>query len=182
MAKQRTINGDGNDPYGVALRSPGSSNDPYEDPQVPGGAQDDTGPQLDELGLPTGGFHPEHAPVDAPTGGFHPEHTPPTVLGGGDPINQSSEPQGNQPIQAPDRPNSPTPMAGSQGPLPSMPTVNPPMEGSGTQGSSRLRGPGLFGSQGGLQGGGVGAPMGPSNSDQSDPLSMLIKQLLSQGQ
>jgi len=42
-------------------------------------------------------------------------------------------------------------------------------------GSSKRRAPALFGSMGGLQGGGLGVPMEASTGDESDPMALLKK-------
>jgi hypothetical protein len=114
------------------------------------------------------------------------------------------------PKAAPSRPKTPTPMAGSvsqaepgatasgdmmAGGEPSggmtAPTTEPgpmlfePMPGPDPNAfvaplSSKLRSGGMFGSMGGLQGGGLGMPFDPTANEQSDPISTLL-QLLKAG-
>lgn len=85
-------------------------------------------------------------------------------------------------MPTPGRPSTPTPMAGS--------TFQPGTEGGagGVMPFNPMRGPSaasmvssrgaLFGSQGGLQGGGLGVPLDPTSNSQSDPISTLISQLM----
>lgn len=92
---------------------------------------------------------------------------------------------GNNPIMGPGitatprRPTEPTSMAGSTSPagiIPFNPMGSPDIGGMA---KPMLRG--LYGSAGGLKGGGLGTPLDPISNDQSDPISDLIK-LLSQHQ
>ena len=93
---------------------------------------------------------------------------------------------------APRRPSAPTPMAGSAFEAPSGGAPNAMAMGStggvipfnplpqipGVEASTptaRLRG--LFGRQGGLQGGGLGTPFDPTPNEASDPISGLINML-----
>lgn len=81
------------------------------------------------------------------------------------------------------RPSTPTPMSGStfspgmgQGLMPFQPLDQ--AEGStltNPQGS-------LFGSAGGLKGGGLGVPLDPTSNQQSDPIAFLMRLLKGQGQ
>jgi hypothetical protein len=88
--------------------------------------------------------------------------------------------QGSQ--AAPARPGTPTPMAGStfQPEVPQGPGVIPfePLPSTDIMGVSRR---GLFGSRGGLQGGGIGLPLDPTSNQASDPISGLIQLLLRGG-
>lgn len=117
-------------------------------------------------------------------------------LGGGDSTGarygekpRSRPPSGpvGGPEAAPPRPDSPTPMAGSvqQPDLPASTAGVLPFEPMGdTMGSlssmaapttSRLRGSGLYGDLGGLQGGGLGVPFDPVADEDSDPINLLMK-------
>jgi hypothetical protein len=78
---------------------------------------------------------------------------------------------------APRRPSEPDPMAGSSfqsgmggpGVLPFQPMPGP--QGGMAQG-------GLFGSMGGLKGGGLGVPLDPTSNAASDPIDTLIQLLM----
>lgn len=112
------------------------------------------------------------------------------------------------PSAAPARPSQPSPSAGAQQEQPA-PTPQPtsrlipftPMGGSGgAADAGTLTSPGgglssstasigssaspqlrsLFGSQGGLRGGGLGVPLDPVSNQMSDPISLLIEQLMKQ--
>jgi hypothetical protein len=79
---------------------------------------------------------------------------------------------------APQRPEEPTPMAGStqmgssEGVLPFQPMGGPSPSTLAKPQSS------LFGSMGGLQGGGLGVPLDPTPNAASDPITNLIQMLL----
>jgi hypothetical protein len=100
-------------------------------------------------------------------------------------LSETSRERGNGPdvslrgaAQAtPTMPKVPTPMAGKVSPASSGVLPFTPMGGGGP--SVMLRSPGrqLFGSLGGLKGGGLGIPMDPTNDAASDPISTLIKML-----
>jgi hypothetical protein len=78
---------------------------------------------------------------------------------------------GGQPTSMP--PMAPSPVAG-QGLVPSAPLPGPNPQAL----TSTLRGSGgMFGSQGGLQGGGFGLPFDPTSNQESDPISSLLKLL-----
>lgn len=78
----------------------------------------------------------------------------------------------------PRKPSTPTPMAGSvstpssQGVIPFQPIGTPSV---GAQATPQLRS--LFGSQGGLTGGGLGVPLSPMNLTESGSIDSLIQML-----
>lgn len=85
------------------------------------------------------------------------------------------QPQPNQPTGAgpgdgaratPGQPRVPTPVSATPGVLPFK-----PMPSGGNMAQPRLRG--LYGSLGGLQGGGLGVPLDPTPNEVSDPLALL---------
>lgn len=123
----------------------------------------------------------ERLPVPQPTPTRPTSPTP--MPGSPDPLPQP------EPAPGPTIGEPAGPPPGGGGPSgPPIPTINPPLGGGPSTdptqpvpGQAKLRGPSLFGSQGGLQGGGLGVPLNPTNSTQSDPISSLIKQLLQQG-
>jgi hypothetical protein len=116
------------------------------------------------------------------------------------PMDQSDHAPGQMPggggesHATPMRPPQPTPEAGSsfqatsggdttgQGgltpfsPLPQ--TDYAPLARSGGPGGLQSGNGGLFGSLGGLQGGGLGVPLDPTANEQSDPIDTLIKHLM----
>lgn len=115
----------------------------------------------------------------------------PTEIGGqggmtggpspGQPSRGSESPRERQGTAVPRRPMEPTPMAGSASPAsgglqPFQPMGSPSV---GSMATPRLRG--LFGSSGGLQGGGLGVPLDPTSNDASPDISSLIAQLLKGG-
>lgn len=84
---------------------------------------------------------------------------------------------------SPARPRTPTPMAGSsisatsgggssEGVQPFSPMGSPDV---GSMATPRSRG--LYGSQGGLQGGGLGVPLDPVSNQRSNPIDMLLELL-----
>ncbi len=83
----------------------------------------------------------------------------------------------NQPTPA--RPRQPQPAQGAISPAP-MGGVIPfePMAGPDLASMASPVGGGLYGSLGGLKGGGLGVPLDPINDAQEDPLSGLIQMLL----
>lgn len=82
----------------------------------------------------------------------------------------------------PSRPSSPTPMSGTQSPQPGGGGVIPFEPMSPNVGAvGRPVGGGLFGSTGGLTGGGLGVPLDPVSNQQSNPLEMLLQILRHNG-
>ena len=74
----------------------------------------------------------------------------------------------------PDRPMSPTPLAG----LPPVQVTNPLPKPSPTALTSTMRGlGGHFGGQSGLTGGGFGLPFDPTSNNKSDPILTLLQKL-----
>lgn len=96
----------------------------------------------------------------------------------GDPSGGGEQAHGAQ--GTPDMPDQPSPVAGSTFTAPSGLTPFNPMSSPdvGSMATPKLRG--LFGSSGGLTGGGLGVPLDPQSNQASDPISTLIK-LLSGG-
>ncbi len=124
-----------------------------------------------------GGESPRERPVvpDPTHGGVIPHIEQPEVWmpgrGGEAPRERSNA--------TPRRPSEPTPQAGSS----FVAGVQPfsPMQASASIGSMatpKLRG--LFGSAGGLQGGGLGQPLDPVSNQASDPIDTLIQMLMKQ--
>ena len=105
-------------------------------------------------------------------------------MGGG----VSRRPAANNEGIAPRRPDQPTPHAGASetlgGPMP-MPSMAPePFSPMGMPMTSKLARPGggsLYGSAGGLQGGGLGVPFDPTSDLESDPISTLMMLLQTAG-
>lgn len=95
---------------------------------------------------------------------------------------------GEHAAATPVRPRSPQPMAGSvsqvqsggaqpTGVMPFTPMGSPDVGSMATPQSN-----GLFGSLGGLKGGGLGLPLDPMSNQLSDPISMLLKRVMGGGQ
>lgn len=89
-------------------------------------------------------------------------------------------------VASPDQPDEPTPLAGMTStppqaiqpfrPLPETPSST--LVGSiGSMATPRLRG--LYGSAGGLQGGGLGVPLDPTSNAASNPIDSLLSTLTS---
>jgi hypothetical protein len=92
----------------------------------------------------------------------------------------------NEPGATPPRPRTPSPQAGQsqvQAPPPAAPSgglmpFSPlPSPSVGSMATPRLRG--LYGSQGGLTGGGLGVPLDPQSNQASDPIETLLSTLTS---
>jgi len=148
-------------------------------------------------GIPTGNLAPQlgGGGMDEMMGGGEraggegrfgegPRERPRPVPGGALPGPGPMTPQPYGANAAPEMPHSPTPQAGSTftsggtdggGIIPF-----PPMGSAdvGSMATPKLRG--LFGSAGGLQGGGLGVPLDPISNQQSDPISSLIESLMQQ--
>jgi hypothetical protein len=134
-------------------------------------------------GLNLGGPTPPPVPPPPMGGGGGDDGGEPTELGGGEPGARGGQgPRENFPggggTATPTRPMTPTPISGGP-PV----QVTPPIPGpSPASLTSTLRGRGgVYGSQGGLQGGGFGLPFDPTSNQKSDPISDLLKQLLGGG-
>jgi hypothetical protein len=140
------------------------------------GMGDQEGPMVsDSFGNPPGSDIGGRMPVGpiADRAGLDPRDNP-TLGGGSGPTLR--QPGGGQ--ATPGRPMEPSPMAGgvSPGPMPFKPMGAP----SPVSLTKAPRG-NLYGSMGGLQGGGLGLPLDPVSDQKSDPISSLIQMLTQRG-
>lgn len=116
----------------------------------------------DDRGMPPNEL-PGPGDIAGERAGTSPRENP--TLGGG--VNMRSP--GGQ--ATPGRPMSPTPMAGSVMPFQPMGSPSPAS-------LTRPRSGNLYGSMGGLQGGGLGLPLDPTSNQKSDPISTLLQLLM----
>lgn len=92
---------------------------------------------------------------------------------------ETARERGNNPV-APKKPTEPSPMASTgstmQAPMPGVLPFKPlpPPQGNPVGG-------GLFGSMGGLKGGGLGLPLDPVSDVASDPIDTLMQLLMKRG-
>ena len=146
--------------------------------QYGGGFQDpEVRPRPSQFVLPQDGVNREPAPQQL--GEFGDNFTDPRTQerGGETPrerrATQMGGPMGGS-AATPDRPMSPTPLAG----LPPVQVTNPLPKPSPTALTSTMRGlGGHFGTQGGLSGGGFGLPFDPTSNNKSDPILTLLQKL-----
>lgn len=196
MARMRQIHGNfgelaegGIDPNEETLAGAGQGMIGIEEePPIPG---EEILRELPGSFNPKEGQHSE-GPRDRETGAggggrARPRTPPPPTMGGG----PAPAPSPTQPT--PTRPIEPTPGAGhpSGGPgggggggvVPFEPLPpSGPMSGSPVFGGGGAQLRGLLGSQGGLSGGGLGLPFDPVADEKSDPIALLMAQLMGQGQ
>lgn len=133
-----------------------------------------------------GGFEGPAAPPPGPTSPAPPGDD--GLFWDGAPSRQGMTPRENPTLRAPSgagaappMPKSPSPQAGSVSTagMGSTEGVMPfaPMGGTPNVRLAKPSSQGLYGSLGGLQGGGLGLPLDPTSNQQSDPISTLIQML-----
>jgi hypothetical protein len=94
---------------------------------------------------------------------------------------ENQPPQGAAPVTStPKKPAEPSPMAGSSFQPPPIQGVQPfaPLPSQPGVSLAKSRSQALYGSSGGLQGGGLGVPFDPVSDAQSDPISGLLQMLM----
>lgn len=159
---------------------PDSGMNPDDVIERPSGGFQQGGP--DRIGIPPG----EHELPMEDHGVIDPGISPPRREGQGSesPRERDAFGTGVGGNATPRRPMAPTPMAGTASLQPFQPMSDAPagmMAGAGMGAGSVLRRPGggsLFGSMGGLKGGGLGMPLDPTNAAQNQDVSGLLQMLL----
>lgn len=148
-----------------------------------GAGPDPSGPDPDILGSIFGGAAAQQAPnqpnaQERPPIEIGASGTPGSAPAGAETGRSSEGPRERMPggaMTAPGKSMYPSSMAGTtfSGPVPF-----DPMSGGDLSPMAMPKQGGLYGSLGGLQGGGIGVPLDPASNAASDPISTLIEALL----